>query len=172
MLKFASPQARQQAELLMQPALIRVIDNIRKQLERSDWKASYQQTQIWPTGVSEAQMRRFKDLQTQLETADADTANNIQAQLQELPQPAPGYELHLEQGDRTCIIDIWDLCYRICFQQFPVTEGTVTVDDQLWDTEIGDVDWIALDEKTKALIERVFEQVNQPSEQAHSHRLG
>lgn len=32
----------QQAELLMQPAMLRVVDNIRKQLESSDWTGTYE----------------------------------------------------------------------------------------------------------------------------------
>jgi hypothetical protein len=41
--KFKDNQAYQQAEMLMQPAFIRVIDNIRKQSELSDWVSSYEE---------------------------------------------------------------------------------------------------------------------------------
>jgi hypothetical protein len=41
--KFKNTLAWEQAQLLMQPAFIRVMDNIRKQLEESAWKASYQE---------------------------------------------------------------------------------------------------------------------------------
>ena len=44
--KFKSELAWQQAQLLMQPALIRVVDNIRKRLEQTSWKATYQETQV------------------------------------------------------------------------------------------------------------------------------
>lgn len=41
--------AWEQAEMLMQPALIRLIDNIRKQLENSAWKATYEEvTEPYP----------------------------------------------------------------------------------------------------------------------------
>lgn len=43
--KITNTIAWQQAELLMQPALIRVIDNIRKQLENSAWAGTYQEVQ-------------------------------------------------------------------------------------------------------------------------------
>ncbi|MBE9126102.1 MULTISPECIES: hypothetical protein [unclassified Coleofasciculus] len=39
--KLKTPLAWQQAELLMQPALIRIVDHIRKQLEQTTWKATY-----------------------------------------------------------------------------------------------------------------------------------
>ena len=41
--KFKNKQAWEQAQLLMQPAFIRVIDNLRKQLEQSSWKGTYQE---------------------------------------------------------------------------------------------------------------------------------
>lgn len=43
--QFKDSQAWHQAELLMQPSLIRVIDNIRKQLETSPWQGSYEEVQ-------------------------------------------------------------------------------------------------------------------------------
>ena len=75
MLKFENPEARQLADQLMQPALIRVIDNIRKQLEVSDWQGSYHETQLWPDDVAESQLRRIKDLQAQLRTATPEQAD-------------------------------------------------------------------------------------------------
>lgn len=41
--KFTDTTSWQQAELLMQPALLRVVDNIRKQLEISNWKGTYEE---------------------------------------------------------------------------------------------------------------------------------
>lgn len=43
--KFKDMVAWQQAELLMQPALIRIVDQIRKHLEQSTWKATYRDVQ-------------------------------------------------------------------------------------------------------------------------------
>ncbi len=43
--KFNDTLAWQQAEILMQPALIRVLDNIRKHLEDSNWEGSYEDVQ-------------------------------------------------------------------------------------------------------------------------------
>ncbi|HEY9888462.1 MAG TPA: hypothetical protein V6D02_08690, partial [Candidatus Obscuribacterales bacterium] len=60
MLNFETPQARLLADQLMQPALIRIIDNLRKQLEASDWVGAYHETQLWPDHTTEAEMQRFK----------------------------------------------------------------------------------------------------------------
>jgi len=39
--KITNSTAWQQAELLMQPAFIRIVDNVRKLLEKSSWKGTY-----------------------------------------------------------------------------------------------------------------------------------
>ena len=159
MLKFENPQARQLADQLMQPALIRVIDNIRKQLEVSDWQGRYQETQLWPDDVAESQLRRVKDLQAQLRMATPEQADALRDELAALPQPFPGYELHLTRDDQECVVNVWDLCYCVCFEQFPVPAGAVTVDTSLIDREINDIDWLVLDEKAKAIVGDVFEQL-------------
>ncbi|HEY9637488.1 MAG TPA: hypothetical protein V6D14_29095 [Coleofasciculaceae cyanobacterium] len=43
--KFKDTLAWQQAELLMQPAFIRILDQVRKQLEQTAWKATYNNVQ-------------------------------------------------------------------------------------------------------------------------------
>ncbi len=43
--KFKNSLAWQQAELLMQPCLIRLLDNIRKYLEASSWEGTYENVQ-------------------------------------------------------------------------------------------------------------------------------
>lgn len=42
---FKDTVAWHQAEILMQPALIRVLDNLRKHLEVSSWKGTYEEVQ-------------------------------------------------------------------------------------------------------------------------------
>lgn len=159
MLKFENAQARQLADQLMQPALIRVIDNIRKRLEDSDWQGDYQETQLWPAGIDEAQMRRVKELQSQLSTATPEEADILRKELLTLPQPFPGYELHLSQGNRESVVDVWELCCCVCFERFPVLEGIVSIDTSLVDADINDVDWLVLDTKAKAIVDTVFEQL-------------
>lgn len=117
MLTFETSQARQIADQLMQPALIRVIDNIRKQLDQSDWRGSYQETQ----------------------------------------SPFPGHELRLTRGEQERVFNIWELCFCVCFKQFPVDDGAVEIDASLIDTTMNDVDWLALDTKAKAIVDTVFQ---------------
>lgn len=159
MLKFETPQAQQLADQLMQPALIRIIDNLRKQLEASDWQGTYQETQLWPESTRPETLQRFKELQSQLGTATPEEADQIRAELTQLPQPFPGYELHLSKGDRETVVDIWQLCYCVCFQQYPVAEGPVSIDPSIIDTEINDVDWLVLDTKAKSIVTEIFTQL-------------
>ncbi len=118
--KFTSMVAWQQAELLMQPAMIRIVDNLRKHLEQSDWEGTYQETHF----------------------------------------PYPGYQLNLSKGDRQEIVDIWELCYQLCFSNYHLTHAPqemqeVEIDTSLID-EQGEVDWNRLDTKAQQITNQVF----------------
>ncbi|HEY9797598.1 MAG TPA: hypothetical protein V6D30_18325 [Leptolyngbyaceae cyanobacterium] len=118
--KFKDTVAWQQAEMLMQPALIRILDQVRKQLENTTWKATY---------------------------------NNVET-------PLPGYELCLERNDTSVCVDLWELCFKVCFRNYGSTHTEqesqeVEIDTSLID-ETGDVDWQCLDTKAQHLVEQVF----------------
>jgi hypothetical protein len=159
--KFANLEAWNQAEILMQPAFIRLVDNLRKQLETSSWQSAYQDVMRWDDEVSEETKGRVALLQQELKTTTSDDrATEIQAALAQLPTAYPSYELCLTQGDRTASVDIWDLCYQICFRDLDTSGAApVRVDVSLLD-EAGDVDWTALDEKTKWVVETLFQQLD------------
>lgn len=123
--KIKDPMAWQQAELLMQPAFIRLLDNIRKQLDESIWTGTYQ----------------------------------------EIQDPFPGYRLDLEHNGQKVSIDIWELCYQICFQNYHPTHAAqesleVEIDTTLIDQETGDVNWQNLEDKTRQIIEDLFARLN------------
>ena len=122
--KFKDIRAWEQAELLLQPAFIRILDNIRKQLELSSWRGTFQ----------------------------------------EITTPYPGYHLCLtREGEKPVEVDIWYLCYQICFQNYhPVEKDTqeVDIDTSLID-ETGEVDWHLLETKAQHCVKEIF--VNLPS---------
>ncbi|MEO0408040.1 MAG: hypothetical protein AAF289_11885 [Cyanobacteria bacterium P01_A01_bin.135] len=153
--RFATAAAWNQADLLMQPAMIRIIDNVRKHLETSDWRGDYRDVTTWPDGTCEEERQRVLQLQEALKTANSEEVGDIQAALEQLPRPYPGYELRLTKGDRTVAVDIWELCYRVCFTNYG-EDAAVVVDESLVD-ELGDVDWQRLDDKAQGLVGTVFE---------------
>ena len=116
--KFKDILAWEQAEILLQPAFLRILDNIRKQLEQSDWKGNFQ----------------------------------------EVTTPYPGYELCLSrEGHSTVEIDLWHLCYQVCFKDYyqQNTDSLVDIDTSLID-DTGEVDWHLLETKTQYLINNIF----------------
>lgn len=83
-----------------------------------------------------------------------------QGTYEEVELPYPGYQLHLTLGERSQVIDIWELCFQICFQDYPMTHTATTaveveIDTTLLD-ETGEVNWRRLDEKAKQLVENIF----------------
>ena len=119
--KITSPIAWKQAELLMQPAMIRVLDNIRKQLEESVWTGTYQEVHV----------------------------------------PIPGYQLILEHQGEQRSVDIWELCYQVCFVNYQpahtqMESQEVLIDTHLIEDDTGDIDWNRLDAKASQLIQEVF----------------
>lgn len=121
--KFQSILAWEQAQLLMQPAFIRVVDNIRKQLEASSWKGTYEEVQ----------------------------------------EPFPGYHLCLTYQEQMVKVDLWDLCFQICFQNIAPThvlektakEQVVEIDQSLFE-QTGELDWQRLEDKTQRIVAQVF----------------
>jgi hypothetical protein len=157
--KFADVESWELADRLMQPALIRTIDNIRKQLEASTWKGEYREYPIWPNDVSEEIRAQVVLLQQELKTASLEQVDAIEDALAKMPMPMQGYELCLQKNDQEVIVDIWELCYRICFSNMDaiLTGDTVVVDLNLLEEDTQDVDWTKLEEKTKAVIGKLFD---------------
>ena len=161
MLTFATPDDRLQAEQLMQPTLIRVIDNLRKHTEATNWQSEYVERVLWPETATEEQQQRVKEIAAQLETASPAEAESLRQQLSHLPTPVPSYELRLTHDGTTSKVDIWQLCFQICFQNYqpgiPVRVDRMLLDDN------GEVDWIILDEKAKGQVAKVMQQIDSSS---------
>lgn len=123
--KFSSPLAWEQAQVLMQPVYIRVLDNIRKFLEESSWK------------------ERYEEVQT----------------------PLPGYQLCLTRNEHEVKVNLWDLCFRVCFEDYNPqaqtneSEVEVQIDTSLFD-ESGEIDWQQIDDKARQEVEQIFAQLS------------
>jgi hypothetical protein len=150
MLTFATPEDRRQADQLMQPTLIRVIDNLRKCTEAADWQSEYVERVLWPATATEEQKQQVQALAAQLETADPKQVTQLRQQLRQLPTPLPTYEFRLTHEGQTAVLDIWQLCFQVCFWDYEPTLPA-RIDTTLLDAA-GDIDWIALDDKTKTIV--------------------
>lgn len=148
----------QQAEILMQPAFIRVIDNIRKQLDISAWTGTYHDVLIWPANTTDETKAIVTQLLQELETATPEQADEIRRTVSGLPMPHPGYHLRLKRQEQQVNIDLWDLCYQVCFLNYnpdDLDADSSEIDTSLID-DMGEVDWLRLEAKTKDLVEQVF----------------
>jgi hypothetical protein len=122
---FKNTLAWEQAQVLMQPAMLRVIDNIRKEIENSRWQGTYK----------------------------------------EVTAPIPGYHLCLTSSNYQIEIDIWELCYQVCFQEYEPIQHIfsqeneaaypVEIDTRLLD-DLGEVDWQLLESKAQQSVRKVF----------------
>lgn len=158
--RFSNTAEWQQAEVLMQPVFIRLIDNIRKELEQSNWQGSYREEPIWPDGVSQEIQDQVRSLQAQLAIAPPEEAAALEDALAGLPGPFPGYSLCLERNGTTVTVDLWQLCYQICFTNYhpllyQADEVLVEVDHTLLDQR-GEVDWQQLDTKAQQIVHQIF----------------
>lgn len=161
--KFATSLAWEQANLLMQPALIRVIDNIRKHLDESDWTGTYENVMRFPPGTPLEEQSQVQHLQAALADATPAQAAEIQQHLDHLPQPYLGYELCLSKGDRQVRVDLWELCYQVCFRDYQpsgaLTEAQpVEIDDTLVDDQ-NELDWNRLEHKAQQTVSAIFAQL-------------
>lgn len=122
-LEFATVQAWEQADCLMQPALIRTIDHLRQGLESCPWRSRYEEVQ----------------------------------------EPIPGHRLILENEGQTYGVNIWDLCFQVCFANYqaqPFGDNlpennqalAVEIDQDLFNDQ-GEVDWTKLDHKARHCVE-------------------
>ena len=153
--KITNSVAWQQAELLMQPTFIRIIDNIRKLLDKSSWKGTYHDVLTWAAGTSEETKAIVTQMVQELETATPEDAEQIRETLAKLPTPHPGYHLCLQRQEQQVNVDLWELCYQVCFVEYTLSDDTVDIDTSLID-ESGDVEWNLLDKKARKVVEAVF----------------
>lgn len=134
--KFATEQAWQQAEILMQPAYIRLVDQIRRQTEENESEilVSYKEvTTPYPSNLL--------CLQPKVNASNPD---------------------HIDTNPTQPLlkVDIWDLCFQVCFENYePIaseTEQLVAIDLSLFGHDNQEVDWTKLDNKAQATISQVF----------------
>ncbi|WP_016953151.1 hypothetical protein [Anabaena sp. PCC 7108] len=154
--KITNSTTWQQAEILMQPAFIRVVDNIRKHLDVSSWKGTYHDVLIWPSHTTDETKALVNQLLVAMETSTPEQIEEIKETLTRLPMPHPGYHLRLQRQEQQVNVDLWDICYQVCFLNYGCENFAVGIDTSLID-DSGEVDWQNLEDKTKDLVKQVFD---------------
>lgn len=159
---------QQQLALLLQPALIRLIDQLRQQLTAASWAWSYDTIELWPDEVPSEVRSQYTEMLQALETASDDDAEIIQDVLETLPQPVPLYRLDVTLEDTVYQINMWELCYQICLKKYVPNLSNMTVqspqlekqrlDPELLDSS-GGIDWVVLNEKAKKVVESLMKQL-------------
>ncbi len=158
----------QQTAILMQPALIRVIDHLRHALDASDWQGTYDTFQSWPEETSPELQAIVNDLIAEMESADDARYEAIAQQLEQLPQPIQVYILHLEKENQKASINVWELCYQVSlaayqpqlarpdFVELPLA---TLVPDKTLLADNGEVDWTLLDQKAAKVVALAFQNI-------------
>ena len=110
------------ADILMQPVLFLVMDNLRKQLEKTNLVATYEEVQ----------------------------------------EPLPGHQLSLTHEDTSVTINIWDICFKVCFIDYQFSSNQlsqdsimVEIDNNLFN-EDKQINWQHLKTKTEKTIQTII----------------
>ena len=125
--QFKTRPAWDKAQLLMQPAFIRILDNIRKQLEKSRWKGS------------------FKDV-----------THPIPGYLLCLTQGDRSVEIDIWQLWYQVVSNNYTLTLQNLFSADDQSSYELEIDDRLLD-ETGEIDWHLIEAKAQQSVRQIFE---------------
>ena len=125
--QFKTRPAWDKAQLLMQPAFIRILDNIRKQLEESRWKGS------------------FKDV-----------THPIPGYLLCLTQGDRSVEIDIWQLCYQVVSNNYTPTLQNLFSADDQSSYELEIDDRLLD-ETGEIDWHLIEAKAQQSVRQIFE---------------
>jgi hypothetical protein len=160
--QFSDPQLFDQAERLMQPSLLRLLDQLRRQVAASAWTHRFETLQLWADTVPESVQQQWQSLGDRLESSNDEAEIAVlQEQLAQLPQPTYAYQLWLNKGELSQQFDLWELCYQTCFANHqPNTDYPPQIRPGLLD-EAGEVDWEHLDLQARHVVEDLISRLEQ-----------
>ncbi len=127
--QFKTRLAWDKAQILMQPALIRILDNIRKQLEDSQWKGS------------------FKDV-----------THPIPGYLLCLTQGDRSVEVDIWQLCYQVVSNNYTPTFQNIFSADDQSSYELEIDDRLLD-ETGEIDWHLIEAKAQKSVRQIFDQL-------------
>ena len=124
--QFKTRLAWDKADVLMQPALIRILDNIRKQLDISQWKGT------------------FKDV-----------THPIPGYLLCLTQGDRSFEVDIWQLCYQVISNNYTATFPHLFSEDDQSSYELEIDDRLLD-ETGEIDWHLIEAKAQQSVRQIF----------------
>ena len=127
--QFKTRLAWDKAEILMQPALIRILDNIRKQLEISKWQGSFQ-----------------------------DVTHPIPGYLLCLTKGDRSVEVDLWQLCYQVVSQNFTPTFTDTINEDEQSSFTLEIDERLLD-ETGEIDWQLIEAKAQQSVRKVFEDI-------------
>ena len=149
----------------MQPALIRLIDQLRQQFSAESITWTYKTTEHWPEDVPDSTRRQYQEMMQALDVANEEDADKIHAVLETLAQPVPLYELEVELDNEKVHLNMWELCYQICLQKYRPNLQRMQVDapnlssykldKSLWESQ-SSIDWEALNTKAQKVVKSLL----------------
>ena len=128
--QFKTRPAWDKAQLLMQPAFIRILDNIRKQLEKSRWKGS------------------FKDV-----------THPIPGYLLCLTKGDRSVEVDIWQLCYQVVSNNYTPTLQNLFSADDQSSYELEIDDRLLD-ETGEIDWHLIEAKAQQSVRQIFNQLS------------
>lgn len=127
--QFKTRLAWDKAQILMQPALIRILDNIRKQLEQSQWQGS------------------FKDV-----------TDPIPGYLLCLTKGDRSLEVDIWQLCYQVVSNNYRVTFPNILSDEEQTSYELEIDERLLD-ETGEIDWQLIEAKAQQSVRQIFEQL-------------
>lgn len=75
---------------------------------------------------------------------------------EETTEPFPGYIVFFKKGDYLTKYNIWELCFKICFNTYEQGQITPVETDKILIDDNGELDWQQIETKTKKLVKSLL----------------
>lgn len=75
---------------------------------------------------------------------------------EDINEPFPGYIVSLKKGSYLAKYNIWELCFKICFDSYEKDQTTPVKTDKILIDEEGELDWQQIETKTQNLVKSLF----------------
>ena len=75
---------------------------------------------------------------------------------EKITEPFEGYNVFLKKGNYSTKYNIWELCFKICFNGYEKSQITLVETDQILIDNNGELNWQQLEIKTKNLVKSLL----------------